>query len=133
MDDRHKSSHSFQSLEAARNKFPKVKGPHRILVLNTQGLPIMQMSSIASFAFIIDDKECAEAVELARDVYSSVKSFRGIAPLRVAFFFNDEVITVERNDHFILLMYWDEEAFKPNSNSEKYIRLLENTLKAELI
>ncbi|MDP8241262.1 MAG: hypothetical protein P9X24_19410 [Candidatus Hatepunaea meridiana] len=132
MNDSYKSSRSFQNLEAAKKKFPKVKGPHRILVLNTQGLPIMQMSSVASFAFIIDDEECAEAVELARDVYSSVKSFRGIAPSRVAFFFDDEVITVERNECFILLMYWDEEEFKPNGKSEKYIRLLENTLKAEL-
>ena len=122
----------FKNLEAAKKRFPKVNGPLRILVLNKQGLPIIQVSSLDDFAYIIDDVECAEALELAREVYSSIKSFRGKSPERVAFFFRGEVITVEHKDPFIILMNWSENTFCSNISSEGYIRKLESTLFDEL-
>ena len=123
---------AFKNIETAKKRFRKGSGPQRILVLNNQGLPIMQMSSIDDFAFIIDDEECAEVVELARTVYNSIQSYRGIEPYRIAFFFNDEVITVERTGPFIILVNWQEEVFRRRYNSETYIERLESTLFEEL-
>ncbi len=127
-----KITRAFKNIEAAKKRFGKGSGPQRILVLNNQGLPIMQMSSIDDFAFIIDDEECAEVVELARTVYNSIQSYRGIEPYRIAFFFNDEVITVERTGPFIILVNWQEEVFRRRYNSETYIERLESTLFEEL-
>ncbi|NQT35231.1 hypothetical protein HQ587_08575 [bacterium] len=127
-----KNTRAFKNIEAARKRFRKSNGPQRILVLNQQGLPIMQMSSIDDFAFIIDDEECAEVVDLARTVYNSIQSYRGIEPYRIAFFFNDEVITVERTGPFIILVNWQEEVFRRRYNSETYIERLESTLFEEL-
>lgn len=127
-----KTVRSFKNLDIAKKRFPRGRGPQRILVLNHQGLPIMQMSAVDDFDFIIDDQECAEVVDLARIIYNGIKTFRGREPGRVAFFFNDEVITVEREGPFILLMNWPETAFKANAGSETFIKRLESTLFEEL-
>jgi len=132
MNSNHKNFRSFKNLEIAKKRFPKGKGPQRLLVLNNQGLPIMQASAADDFNYLIDEHECAEVVDLVRTVYNSIKAFRGREPERVAFFFNDEVITVERDGPFILLMNWSESAFKSNAGSEIYIKRLESTLFEEL-
>lgn len=122
----------YKSLKAARKRFRKGKGPTRILVLNEQGLPIMQVSDNDDFDVIVDDEECGDVVELARCVYNAIKSLRGQDPSRIAFFFNDEIITVERDGPFILLVHWDQGAFTSNADSEIYINRLEKTLHEEL-
>ena len=132
MNSNHKNFRSYKTLEIAKKRFPKGKGPQRLLVLNNQGLPIMQASAVDDFNFMIDEHECAEVADLARNVYNGIKAFRGREPDRVAFFFNDEIITVERDGPFILLINWSEAAFKSNSGSETYIKRLESTLFEEL-
>ncbi len=132
MNSHPKSMRAFRNLEIAKKRFPQGKGPQRILVLNNQGLPIMQVSNLGEFDFLIDDQECAEVADLARVLYSGIKTFRGREPLRIAFFYNDEVITVERDGPFILLMNWSVTAFKSNPGSEAYIKRLEGTLFEEL-
>jgi hypothetical protein len=132
MNSDHKNFRSYKNLEIAKKRFPKGKGPQRLLVLNNQGLPIMQVSAVDDFNFMIDEHECAEVADLARNVYNGIKAFRGREPDRVAFFFNDEIITVERDGPFILLINWSEAAFKSNSGSETFIKRLESTLFEEL-
>ncbi|HHE46470.1 MAG TPA: hypothetical protein ENL08_02045 [Bacteroidetes bacterium] len=92
----------------------------------------MQLSNVDEFDFIIDDQECADAVDLARVVFNGIRSFQGHEPSRIAFFFNEEVITVERDGPFVLLMNWSVSAFKSNAGSETYIKRLEGTLFEEL-
>ena len=132
MNSKPKTVRSFKNLDIAKKRFPRGKGPQRILVINNQGLPIVQMSAVDDFDFIIDDQECAEVVDLARIIYNGMKAFRGRDPERVAFFFNDEVITVEREGPFILLINWSETAFKSNAGSETFIERLGSTLFEEL-
>lgn len=123
---------TYKNLDVARKKLPKTGSPQRILILNKQGLPIMQMSRVDDFDIIIDDRECGEVAELARKVSEDIKSFRGLEPERVAFFFKDEIITVEIEGPFIILMIWSEKAFTTNSNMENFLERLKGTLYQEL-
>ncbi|NQU06095.1 MAG: hypothetical protein HQ568_08385 [Calditrichaeota bacterium] len=132
MSNKAQSYSAFKSIVAAKKKIPKVGAPHRILILNRQGLPIMQMSKIDDFAVTVDDKECGEVAELARKVYKNIESFRGLKPERVAFFYKDEVITVEIDGPFIFLMIWSEKAFKRNAGIENFLKRLKSTLNKEL-
>jgi len=132
MSDKERSYPAFNSLDAARKKIPKAGAPQRILILNRQGLPIMQMSRIDDFAVIVDDQECGEVAELARKVNRNIKSFRGLEPERVAFFYEDEIITVESEGPFIILMIWSKKAFKLNPGIENFLKRLKSTLNEEL-
>lgn len=132
MNDDPKLFPAFKSLENAKKRLPKSRGPYRVLVLNRQGLPIMQMSRIDDFAVIVDDIECGEVTEMVREVYAAIKSYRGLEPSRVAFFFNDEIITVDREGPFIILMVWSNDAFRTETGIENYLHRLEKTLYEEL-
>ena len=72
------------------------------------------------------------AAELAREAFSGVKPFYGTEPVRVAFHFKEEVITIERSGPFIMLITWPRAAFKSINANEGFIRRLERTLFEEL-
>jgi hypothetical protein len=132
MKNKFKSYPAYKSLDAARKKLPRTGAPNRILILNRQGLPIMQMSKVDDFAVIVDDQECGEVAELTRQVNKCLKSFRGLEPERTAFFFDGEIITVECDGPFIILMTWSEKAFKLFTSIDNFLERLKSTLYEEL-
>lgn len=123
---------TFGSVEKARKLFQKHKNILRVLVLNQQGLPVLQLSNLDEFSRIVDEEECAMGAELTRKVFDIIKVFRGREPFRIAFFFNDEVITVDRKGPFIFIVTWPESALKAASSSESFIKRLQATLAEDL-
>ena len=69
---------------------------------------------------------------MARQVNKNMKSIRGLEPERVAFFYENEIITVESDGPFIILMTWSEKAFKLNIGIENFLKRLKSTLYEEL-
>ncbi len=122
---------SFKSLEEARRALPRGKGPIRVLVLNRQGLPVVQFSNSGKTEKI-SDRDCALGTELAREVFDSIKPFYGKLPSRVAFYYKEEVVTVERSGPFVMLITWPRVSFKSITANETYVKRLERTLFEEL-
>jgi hypothetical protein len=122
---------AFTSLEKAWKAYPRGYEGLRILVFNKQGQPVLQYSGSGATTEI-DERECALGMELARSVYQSINSFSGGEPLRVAFYYENEVVTVERSDPFIIIVYWPPDAAHLESEITHYITRLSLTLQEEL-
>ncbi len=127
-----KSRHSFKNLEQAKCSVPRKRGPSRILVLNKQGLPILHYDVNEGEIRRVGERECAMGAELAREVYRLLRSYRDEEPFRVAVFYPDEVMTIERNDPFILLITWPHSAINMIGSNEAFVRRLEVALREEL-
>ena len=127
-----KSHRSFKNLKDAKWRVPRKRGPLRILVLNLQGLPVLYYDAEDGSVRKADDRECALAAEMAREVYNYMRSYRHKEPSRVAFFYEDEVVTIERSDPFILLITWPKSAIDFVSSNQTYFRRLDLTLREEL-
>src|SRR4030042_1855179 len=116
-----KKHQACPSLEKAWKAFPRIKGILRVLVFNMQGQPVIQYSRDSGVTTTIDERECALGMELTRSVYSSINSFSGSQPQRVAFFFDNEVITIEQSEPFILMVFWPRNAARLHSSIEEYL------------
>jgi hypothetical protein len=119
-------------LEKAWKEFPRVGAPLRVLVFNKQGQPVLQYSTAGGASTEIDERMCALGTELARVIYQSVNSFSGREPQRIAFFFEDEVATIQRNDPFIMLVFWPPKEVRMDAEIDEYIARLALTLQEEL-
>ncbi|MFC2150401.1 hypothetical protein ACFLQV_02740 [Calditrichota bacterium] len=122
---------AFRDLEDARKSLPRNKGPIRVLVLNRQGLPVLQYSNSGTVQKI-SDRDCALGTELAREVFEIIRPFHGKLPESVAFHYPEEVITVSRSGPFVILVTWPAVAFKSIVANELYVKRLERTLYEEL-
>jgi hypothetical protein len=127
-----KKHRAFPSLERAWKAFPHVKGNLRVLVFNLQGQPVIQYSHDSGVTTTIDERECALGMELTRSVFGSINSFSGSQPQRIAFFFDNEVITIEQSDPFILMVFWPRSTARLRSSIEEYLNRLIQTLLEEL-
>lgn len=122
---------AFPSLDKAWKSFPRVSGKLRILVFNLQGQPVIQYSSDGGANTVVDERECALGMELARVIYNSITGYSGSKPERVAFFFPDQVITIERFDPFVLMVFWPQKAARLDREIEEYLDRLALTLQEE--
>ncbi|MBD3165991.1 hypothetical protein GF324_05300 [bacterium] len=128
-----KSDRPFSNFEKAVQSVPKSKGPKRILVFNNQGLPILDYGEESGATDRVNDRDSAIGADLVRDIYLRLNDFEGKEPERVAFFYQDQVLTLEKDEPFIFLISWPTTAFKIISGaSENYIKRLGRTLHEEL-
>ncbi len=128
-----RSDKPFTNFENAAKSIPKSGGPMKILVFNQQGLPILQYIREYGATNKIDERESAVGADLVRDIYMRMNEFHGEDPKRVAFFYEDKVLTLERDEPFIFLVTWPNNSFKITSSaSENYIKRLGRTLHEEL-
>lgn len=128
-----KSDRPFTNFENAAKSIPKSGGPLKILVFNNQGLPVLQYVRDYGATNKIDERESALGADVVRDLYIRMNDIYEDDPERVALFYDDKVVTLEKDDPFIFLITWPTKAFKVTSSaSENYIKRLSRTLHEEL-
>jgi hypothetical protein len=126
------STLAFASLDKAWKAFPKGFRDLRVLVFNTKGQAVLHYSRAAGASTAVDENESAWGMELTRSIYASIRAFSGKVPLRTTFYFEEEIVSVERNDPFIILVFWPREAVKMDKEINRYLERLTLTLQEEL-
>ncbi len=130
---RSKSKPGDSELEKAINSIPRSKGPLEILILNNQGLPVMHYDRDEGVSATIDEMQSALSTELVRGIYDRIQNIREEDLERAAFFFEDSILTVEKDDPFIFLITWPRGVIKvSNTIDSNYLKRIGRTLHEEL-
>ncbi len=129
-----KNKGAFPDFEKAVRSFPKSGGPLKLLVLTMQGLPVLEYDRDTGASQDIDDYRAAAVTDLVRSTFKGMESIQNEEPERMAFFFSNEVITVEKDDPFIFVITWPSEILKRSTaTGSAYLKRLARTLHEELI
>ena len=126
-----RSNTAFKSFEKAAKSVPR-GGPLRILVFNQRGLPVLQFGDTKLVSKATTDEISAMGVKLSHDILNQVDQLNDNLPNRIAFFYDEEVVTIERDDAFIFFIVWSTRSFKVDTKFDTYIKRLGVTLKEEL-
>ncbi|MFC2170584.1 hypothetical protein ACFLQJ_01245 [Calditrichota bacterium] len=123
----------YSEFDKAVKSFPRNGGPEKLLVLNEQGLPIMQYEQGKGATEEIDEKFVALGTNIMRNLYHQADALEGRKPQRIALFFEDEIISLDWIKPFILIITWPRAAIKlSNSMDSSYLSRLIQTLQEEL-
>ncbi|MDP8228759.1 MAG: hypothetical protein P9M15_04835 [Candidatus Electryoneaceae bacterium] len=111
---------------------PKSKGPISVLVFNQQGLPVFYLNRNEEMSFLEQERKSAFGLRMVRELFNSVRIFHNQDSKRLMFFYDNEVISIEQEGPFVILVTWPSTAFKEVSANSNYIKRLRKTLYEEL-
>ncbi len=124
---------AFPDFEKAVRSFPKSGGPLNILVLTMQGLPVLEYDRKTGASQDIDDYRAASVTDIVRSTFSGMEKSKGEEMEKMAFFFDNEVVTVEKDDPFIFVITWPADILKLSTSAgNSYLKRLARTLHEEL-
>ncbi|MDP8208108.1 MAG: hypothetical protein P9L92_15695 [Candidatus Electryonea clarkiae] len=128
-----KSHSAYHEFDKAVKGFPRSGGPTRLIVLNEQGLPILQFERGKGPSDEIDEKYVALGIRVIRNLFDLSDELEGKKPERIAMFFEDEVISFDWDRPFVFIISWPRDTIKlSNSMDSAYLRRLSRTLHEEL-